>query len=348
MNHPLRILLIDDNPDDRALVVRELRREFPDPWVEQIIDTEGFERALEGDAFHLVITDYQLRWSDGLAILRTVKSRHPACPVIMFTGTGSEEIAVEAMKAGLDDYVLKSPKHLVRLRAAVRSALERVEARERAAFLEARLETLLNRLNVGVFRSTPDGKVLEANPAFLRLLGLSPPESRSIDLNAFYHQPEERTQLMNLLRESGHVQGHEVQLRRADGSPIWVSLTKTLSAASDGETFIDGLMEDVTERRRAERTLREMERVRVLAETAGAAAHEINQPLTVLMALTEIMSMQAAPDDPQRHNLESLYKASGRISEIVRNMEGVRQYATKPYAGGINIVDFDAAAREKR
>jgi PAS domain S-box-containing protein len=262
----------------------------------------------------------------------------------MFTGTGSEEIAVEAMKAGLDDYVLKSLKHLVRLRTAVRAALERVEARERAALLETRLETLLNRLNVGVFRSTLDGRVLEANPAFFRLLGQSASEPRNLDFNAFYYQPGERARIINLLQESGHVQEHEVQLRREDGSLIAVSLTKTLSTAPGGETFIDGLMEDVTERGRAEKALREMERVQVLAATAGAAAHEINQPLTVLMALTEIMLLQAAPEPSQKRNLEALYKAAGRISQIVRNMEGVRQYATKPYAGGMEIVDFDASA----
>jgi len=344
VNLPLRILLIDDNPHDRALVIRELRREFPDLHVDQVIDAEGFDRALQTGGFDLVITDYQLHWSDGLFVLRAVKPSYPGCPVIMFTGTGSEEIAVQAMRAGLDDYVLKSPKHFVRLSAAVRSALERTEVRERATRLEMRLEALLNQLNVGVFRSTLDGKVLEANPAFRRLFGLDPSKLQPIDLNTFYHQPEERLQIINLLRESGRIRGREAQMRRADGSLIYVSLTKTLSVAPDGETLIDGLMEDITERRRAEKTEREMERVRVLAETAGAAAHEINQPLTVLIAVTEIMLMQAAPDDPQRPNLEALYKASERISGIVRNMEGVRQYATKPYAGGVDIVDFQASA----
>jgi PAS domain S-box-containing protein len=342
----LRILLIDDNPHDRALVIRELRREFPDLQVDQVTDAKGFDRALQTGEFDLVITDYQLHWSDGLFVLQAVKPRYPGCPVIMFTGTGSEEVAVQAMKAGLDDYVLKSPKHFVRLTAAVRSALERTEVRERATRLERRLETLLNQLRVGVFRATPDGKVVEANPAFWHLLGLDAQEPRSTDLNAFYHPPGERARLVDLLRESGRDQGREVQLRRADGGLLYVSLTRTLSAAPGGETFIDGLMEDITERKQAEKALQEMERVRVLAETAGAAAHEINQPLTVLMALTEIMLMQAAPDDPQRQNIEALRKASERISGIVRNMEGVRHYATKPYAGGIDIVDFEASAKK--
>jgi hypothetical protein len=64
------------------------------------------------------------------------------------------------------------------------------------------------------------------------------------------------------------------------------------------------------------------------------------------MALTEIMLKQAAPDDPQRPNLDTLYKAVVRLTGIVHNMEDVRQYATKPYAGGIDIVDFEASAKK--
>jgi len=142
MNEILRILMIDDNPDDRLLAIRALRREFPDLQVEQISEAKGLAQALEAGDFDLVITDYQLRWSDGLAVLRAVKARYPDCPVIMFTATGSEEIAVEAMKNGLDDYVLKSPKHFIRLPAAVRLALKRAEDSIERKRAEARIEHL--------------------------------------------------------------------------------------------------------------------------------------------------------------------------------------------------------------
>ncbi|HID56752.1 TPA: response regulator, partial [Candidatus Poribacteria bacterium] len=115
MNHGLRVLLIEDNPDDRFLTIRELQREFGRVEVEQITDRRGFEQALESGEFDVVITDYQLRWGNGLEVLREIKKRNPYMPVIMFTGTGNEEIAVEAMKSGLDDYVIKSPIHLKRL-----------------------------------------------------------------------------------------------------------------------------------------------------------------------------------------------------------------------------------------
>ncbi len=111
----LHILLIDDEPQDRVLVRRKLEREFSALQITEIVKAEELSQALETVDFDLTITDYQLRWTDGLAVVRSLKARYPDRPVIMFTNSGSEEIAVEAMKAGVDDYVLKSPTHFTRL-----------------------------------------------------------------------------------------------------------------------------------------------------------------------------------------------------------------------------------------
>ena len=123
MPSPLRVLLIDDNPDDRALILRELQKEFHDVQATQVTDARELVEAVDHGEFNIVITDYQLRWTDGLQVVKAIKTQRPDCPVIMFTATGSEEVAVEAMKNGLDDYVIKNVHHLVRLCAAVRSVL---------------------------------------------------------------------------------------------------------------------------------------------------------------------------------------------------------------------------------
>ncbi len=136
MSDRLRIVLVDDNPDDRALVINQLRREFPALEVMQIGDHEGFSQALSEAAFDLEITDYRLHWSTGLEILQAVKKSMPTCPVLMFTGTGNEEIAVAAMKGGLTDYVPKSPDHFARLPEAVRVALETTRRRQHKARCE--------------------------------------------------------------------------------------------------------------------------------------------------------------------------------------------------------------------
>jgi two-component sensor histidine kinase len=125
--HPLRVLLVDDNQDDRRLAIRELQRGFPGLAVHEITSRREFEEHLEGGHFDITITDFQLGWGTGLEVLREIKQRFGDCPVIMFSATASQEDAIEAMKSGLDDYVVKSPKHYARLPAAVRRARENVK-----------------------------------------------------------------------------------------------------------------------------------------------------------------------------------------------------------------------------
>ncbi|BAZ52207.1 multi-sensor hybrid histidine kinase [Nostoc sp. NIES-4103] len=261
----LRILLIDDNPNDRLIAMRQLKREFVDLVIEEVAIAEELTQALQNGQFDLVITDYQLRWSNGLEVLRAIKTRYPDCPVIMFTNSGTQEVAVEAMKSGLDDYVVKSPQHYVRLTAAVSSAIERTATRQKAAKLEVRFQTLLNRLNVGIYRATLDGSLLECNPAFLRLLGLGTlPEEQASRLIELYFQPEDYAQLSEQLRQNGEVRDREMQLRRADGSLIWVRVSKTFTKI-DGNTIVDGLIEDISDRKQVE-----LEREQLLSREQAA------------------------------------------------------------------------------
>jgi two-component system, NtrC family, sensor kinase len=122
---PLRILIIDDTPADRLLVVRQIQQSLGNATFTEISNTEQFQEALKNPAFNFVITDYQLHWTNGLAVLDEVRAVCPECPVIMFTDSGDEELAVEAMRRGLDDYVPKNPKRHAPLSAAIVRVLRR-------------------------------------------------------------------------------------------------------------------------------------------------------------------------------------------------------------------------------
>lgn len=134
----LRILIIDDNPGDRLLASRELAKTFPKVQIKEVGIITEFHQALEAGDFDLVITDYQLRWSTGIEVLKAIQARYPNCPIIMFTNSGSEEVAVKGMKLGLSDYVLKG-KSLYRLPIAVKESLEKQRLRQE---YEATLERL--------------------------------------------------------------------------------------------------------------------------------------------------------------------------------------------------------------
>jgi PAS domain S-box-containing protein len=272
----IQILLIDDNPIDRALAIRALEQSLSDLQVQPIMQAEALDQAIAQGRFDLVITEYNLGWTNGLAVLRTIKSHYPTCPVIMLTSSGSQEIAVEAMKAGLDDYVIKSPPRIARLPTAVSRALDNVTSQRRADELESRLHSLLNDLEVGVYRLLSDGSLLEGNPAFWRLLNVDwAAEAMPIAQLANYFPSDFYTDLLAQLGQpdcsiedtgSNHI--HEVQLYQSGGGACWVRINKRCKTIQ-GKPVIAGIIEDISDRKQAEAKLYQREQAfRALVENS--------------------------------------------------------------------------------
>ncbi|HEX5717642.1 MAG TPA: response regulator, partial [Thermoanaerobaculia bacterium] len=120
-----RILIIDDDPDSRALARLVLRQELPHLVLEEIADAVSFAEAFGRADFELVILDPRLPWADGLAVLRALKGRWPSLPVILLTDRGGEELGVRAAKLGADDFLVKNPGGFVNLPLAVLGTLSR-------------------------------------------------------------------------------------------------------------------------------------------------------------------------------------------------------------------------------
>ncbi|HET7649750.1 MAG TPA: EAL domain-containing protein [Gammaproteobacteria bacterium] len=169
LSRPVCVLLADDNPDDRALVVRELKKDIPNLDVIQVIDRVQLDAALGEGRFDLAVTDFHLRWITGLDVLRLIKARYPQIPVIMFTGTATEEVAVQAMQLGLSDYVVKSSRQMVRLRRAVQSALTTAgesQARQRA---EDQLADALEYIEDGFILFDAEDRMIVCNDQLRRM-----------------------------------------------------------------------------------------------------------------------------------------------------------------------------------
>lgn len=135
------------------------------------------------------------------------------------------------------------------------------------------LPELLDRLGVGVFRSTPEGELLYANRAFLALLGFaSLEESRRVNTRDLYASAGERHDTLGKVLSQERLRDHVVQLRRRDGSPVWVSLTETVHTLSDGRTVLEGIVLDASARVAAVQDIEaSARRYRALLEQANVA-----------------------------------------------------------------------------
>ena len=132
-----RIVVVDDNEQDRFLVRRALAIEFTDPDVVEVADQRQLDAVLV-PGIDVVVTDYRLRWSDGLQVLGAVHALDADIPVVMFTNTGSEEVAASGLRHGLADYIIKAAHQYARVAHAVRHALQRAAAKRREAEVLAR------------------------------------------------------------------------------------------------------------------------------------------------------------------------------------------------------------------
>jgi len=260
----LRILVVDENPRDRALIVETLEAGIPGARVSRPDDPAELDHMVEATAFDVVVADHRPSWVDAFLLLGRIRDRSPDLPVLLCTGTGSEELAVAAMKAGFDDYVLKHPHHFPRLVPAIRSALEDSTRRRIARESETRYRTLFEGVPVGLYRATLSGQVLDANPALLHLLGFPSRESlMAVNMREVYVDSKARRGFLERLEREGEVHDMELQWKRYGGQIITVRKgARPVRDPSGRLLHYEGVVEDITERKRARQELQESNQFR--------------------------------------------------------------------------------------
>jgi two-component system CheB/CheR fusion protein len=290
------VLLVDDNPDDRALVSRELLRHFSDVRILQAGTPETLAETLDQERFDVTITDYRLRFSDGITVLRELKRRFPERPVIMFTASGNEEVAVEAMKEGLDDYITKTAKHYPRIGYAVRACLDRVHQRSQVeqalaseSLAKARLEIALQSAQMGTWQVDLGTRSMTYSDAIGPMFGREPGFNHT-GLQAWLDaiHPEDRPAVHAAWTDA--LAGDTLYQARFraigdDGVTRWIeSSGKVLRDAGGAPASVIGTSREVTAevniRQNLERQREELDKAnRQKNNFLSILAHELRNPL---------------------------------------------------------------------
>ena len=325
----LRLLLVEDSADEADLLVRELTRGGFDVACHRVETGAALLAALEVHAWDLVISDFAMPHFDGLSAFRMVQERARELPFIFVSGVLGEERAVEAMRHGARDYLLKGS--LGRLTAAVARELDeaaarrqRREAQERLRVEERRYRSIFDSTAVALaeldFSADEVPRVLDANQAMVRLLEAS---DRGEALRAFVPALGEAdgpvwTALLAALRDPGGRRElqREVELRTSSGRKVPALLSLRIpAAAADFQNVVVSLL-DVSEQRRMAERMREAQRLETLGKLAGGVAHDFNNVLAVIGSFAGILRDELADNAAAQRDLDAITEATRRAAAL--------------------------------
>ncbi len=263
----IRVLYLDDSRLDRQLVCDALRERNGGFSVEEVATPEELEQRLKAGSYDVILSDTGSALIDGLDIIEVAHGIAPRVPVIILTGMGSEEMAVQAMKRGASDYVTKTLQHIQRLPRAIREALDRSRSEtshrmESDAVIdrEARFRALVENVRDLILVLSNEAVVRFVNRSVERVLGY--PHGSLIDqpIVDLVHPEDEaafKRAFQGALDTSNGAMNLPVRCRHRDGQ--WMVLEANMRRLTGDENSVVLGARDISLQRWAENALRESE-----------------------------------------------------------------------------------------
>jgi len=235
-----------------------------------------------------------------------------------------------------------------------RDITERKRTEEALREAEKKYRSIFENAVEGIFQSTPDGRLISANPALARMLGYKSPqdliESVTEIEQQLYVEPDQRAEFMKLLQEDDVGRGFVAQLRRKDGSLIWaLGNARVVRDASGKLVCYEGSVEDITERKQLEEQLRQSQKMEAVGQLAGGVAHDFNNLLTAINGYSDLTLKHLTEDSPLRSKVEQIKKAGVRAASLTRQLLAFsRKQVLQPVVLDINSLVTDVSKMLRR
>jgi PAS domain S-box-containing protein len=230
---------------------------------------------------------------------------------------------------------------VVAVHAIARDITRQKHAEEGLRASEMKYRSLIERAAFGIYRSTEDGRILEANPSLIRMLGYdSLDEVMRLNMSDIYQSSADRDAL--IAEHRGQPGGTvEMRWKKKNGDPILVRLTARTIVGRDGHESYETIAEDVTEKRALEEQLRQAQKMEAVGRLARGVAHDFNNVLAAIVGSAELLADQYEEGHPSYVEAVEIRKAAERGASFTRQLMAFsRRQAQEPQP-----VDLHAAAR---
>ena len=333
---PLSVLLIEDSEHDRVAFRRSFKKAKAPCKITECVHAEEALEQLRSDVsrFDILVADYKLPGMSGLDLCKELIKEESSLPMVILTGTGSEQIAVEALKAGVDDYLVKDPSqgYLDLLPAVFAEVLRkhndrlaRKRAEEALKESEERYREFVEGTDDLITRVDAEGRFIYVNHIAKKIFGVSP--EKCIGMSAFdFIHPEDRERIQTEFAGWIHNRLRSVtienrQVNQTTGEVYEMMWTSNLHYDEKGKlTGINGIGRDLTEHKKLEEAILKSQKLESLGILAGGIAHDFNNLLSVIMVNLSLAEGNIKPKTGTSKFLKEAEKASIRAKELAARL----------------------------
>lgn len=317
---PTRILIVEDDEDDFLIIeacIRDIpEKEFRIDWCYDY--NEALERI--GQArYDLYFVDYLLGAKTGLELLKEAIAMGCEEPLVLLTGIGNRDLDVQAMNTGAVDYLVKSEINTEKLERCIRYALERSAYIRALRVNERKFRNIFERSKDAVFLTSDDLVFRDVNTATSELFKYTKEELMRMSLYDLFARKDAAVQLEERLSQTGEVEDLEVELMTRNKERRNCILSISWEVYSSGETYIQGIIHDITNLKRIERATFQIEKLRSTATLLRTLAHEVRNPLTNINLSVEQLKPEMDSEEANIY-LDIIARNCGRIDGLISEL----------------------------
>jgi len=316
----IRILIVDDDEDD-FVITSSLINEIPNSryridWCPK--HTEAIEKICARE-YDIYFIDYFLGGITGMELLVRAIECNEDSPMILLTGKGNRDIALQALDSGAADYLVKSELNTEKLERCIRYSLEKAAALKKLRVNEKKFRTIFEQTRDAIFIADEDVQFVEFNTAMEDLTGHAPEEIRNMCLFDLMTEDEDAARVKKALSEKGEVTDMSVDFQHQSGELLNCIFSAVVIRRPDGSKYVQGALHDITKLKRTERSLLMSEKLAATGRLARTLAHEIRNPLTnINLSIDHLRGMEY--NDLQLHYYEIIARNSKRINDILTEL----------------------------